>query len=66
MPKIPHYNKPLPPVQPSTGIIHRPVSASDDVKLRALYTQLLKELTDQLSIAIDNIRIDGGEILNAD
>lgn len=66
MPKMPkHGFEPnCGPTGPAGVTHHRPVSASDDVKLRALYTQLSEELHEEFSKAVLKLKIDGGQILD--
>jgi hypothetical protein len=58
MPRMP---KPLPPKpEPGNkpGVIHTPVSAETDVKIKAIYAQLVE----QINKLIFTIKVDGGEI----
>lgn len=62
MPKMP---KPLPPKpEPGNrpGIVHTPVSAETDAKIKAIYTQLYEDLSKQLHEWLLNLKVDGGEI----
>ena len=63
MPRIP---KPLPPKpEPGNkpGIVHTPVSAETDVKIKAIYTQLSEQLNKQLIELVFKLKVDGGEII---
>jgi len=58
MPRIPKPCPPKPEPGRIPGIIHTPVSAETDTKLKAIYAQL----AEQLDKLILTLRVDGGEI----